>query len=214
MEPHIVEQQYLANNNDSSIEITTRYATLITFFLLIILLINNDTNNSSTEEISTADKTLLMVAFLSYLGLSIRNDDLFRYIDWIITTPLLLYTFWLLARQRGYNRSFVSIGVAAALMSALGLLASTNYNKQYIILFLVVSWLLLVYILYEVYLINNFLISQNLNTILPYFFYILWPLYGLVFFIKDLNTKYTLWNILDFLSKGVYTVVLVSVIQQ
>jgi bacteriorhodopsin len=52
-----------------------------------------------------------------------------RYIDWVATTPLLLYTYWSLARRDGWQRPFWPLALAVVTMIVMGYIAEATDNK-------------------------------------------------------------------------------------
>jgi bacteriorhodopsin len=164
------------------------------------------TISNSIPEVETAETLLLSVAFGSYIGLNATKNEGFRYLDWIITTPLLVFTYWKSAEVRGWRGSFRTLGLSAIFMSALGYFADKGPWKNYLV---GLSFLFLSLILLEVYRISSYL--QTLNNpalnILPIFFYLGWTLYGLTFYLP-FETRSTIWNVLDLINKPVYALVL------
>lgn len=142
---------------------------------------------------------ITLVAFVSYLamaagaGSTILNDGrqfyYFRYIDWLITTPLLLLDLALLALARpGRN-----IGLIASLlgldvfMIVTGLIAGSSTNAFFTVVFFIVSTAALIGVLYLLY--TRFFaaartrspgVSEIFNR-LAVLTIVLWILYPIVF---------------------------------
>lgn len=143
-----------------------------------------------------------------------RRTQKWRYVDWILTTPLLLGTFYLLAKEKGYQESFIPVFIANILMIIFGYLAEypelTGINKW---VWYGLSTLMLVYILVTVYQWDTFLLNQGVDTKnLSYFFYFGWSLYGLNFLSPDEELRQVNFNILDFINKVLYSYALTEVI--
>jgi len=200
----------------------------IFFFVLIIKSIATETksNTPGIESILKAETAILAIAFTQYaLTFIIENSNVLdkdsnlfaqqlRYIDWLITTPLLLYTFWKLARTDGYTGGFEFLLVADIVMILAGMIAEFYTGKYHNNLFYWIGCLAYVIIFIEIIRIMNFYsdLGSNLNRKnLGWFFIFGWLIYPLAYFFND-NIKYILYSIGDFINKGVYSLFLYSVI--
>lgn len=171
-------------------------------------------------EITQAEKDILNVATASYVGLvATENTDEFRYIDWVITTPLLTYTYWKLAEDQGWEGPFETLGVSAALMSALGYLSQKGPSEEVRKAAFLISSLFFLVIVVEVLRINAYLQKvipeerKGLLGIIPWFFILGWGLYPAVFY-ASAEIRDTVWNILDLINKPVYTLVYNDILEQ
>lgn len=171
-------------------------------------------------EITQAEKDILNVAFGSYLGLAATDGAAgFRYFDWVITTPLLTYTYWKLAEDWGWQGNFETLGVSAALMSALGYLSQEGPTAELRNAAFIISSLFFLVIVVEVLRINAYLqrvIPEERKgnlSIIPWFFILGWGLYPLVFYGPP-NLRDSVWNILDLINKPVYTLVYNDILEQ
>lgn len=174
-------------------------------------------------------------AFISYLamatgsGVTILDDGrefyFFRYIDWLITTPLLLLDLALLAMARpGRN-----VGLIATLlgldvfMIVTGLIAGSSTNTFFTVVFFIISTAALVGVLYLLY--TRFFAaartrSQGVAGIfnqLAILTIVLWSLYPIVFLLGtegfravDQDWEIFLFLILDLLAKVGFGFLLLS----
>jgi bacteriorhodopsin len=131
-----------------------------------------------------------------------------RYIDWLITTPLLLKTVHTLATSLGYSGTFDIALVANFAMIVSGYVASFNDPDGSLVWWTVGMFALFV-VLAEVYRWCEFLEERGVDLgTLPLFFYVGWSLYGLNFMNSDSQSKSAVFNFLDLISKAVYAAVL------
>jgi bacteriorhodopsin len=170
------------------------------------------------DDIYEAEIAILSVAFLSYIGIEITSktrlgeQNVFRYVDWTITTPILTYTYWRLANFLGYKNSFIPLGVSAGLMSALGYFVENGSTREIRRNSFIISTIFYVIVLIEIFRIDAFLkivIPKKFFgylSIIPLFFLFGWGLYP-VAFLFDRPTRQSIWNILDFINKPIYTII-------
>lgn len=132
-----------------------------------------------------------------------------RYIDWVATTPLLLYTYWSLARRDDWDRPFWPLALAVVAMIAMGYIAETTGNK-YVFL---VSMLPYLFILYEIRGIQKLFDGKgNRNASrLGHFFTVGWAVYPIAFYMPDAQ-KHVLYSVADFFNKAVYSIALQKLI--
>lgn len=194
-----------------------------TIFFFILIIKSIATESSKYESIFKAETAILGIAFTQYiLTFTIENSNVLdknvnlfaqqlRYIDWLITTPLLLYTFWKLARTDGYTGGFQYLLIAVIIMIIAGMIAEFKNNN----LFYWIGCLAYVVIFIEIVRIMNFYSSEtNKNENrknLGWFFIFGWLIYPIAYFFND-NIKYILYSIADFINKGIYSIYLYSVI--
>jgi len=188
--------------------------------VLSVKLINPPSKEPLNNGIYNAEILILSIASIQYLIVSgfndIRRIQRWRYLDWILTTPLLLFTYWKLAETEGWTGNFYNLLIPNVLMILFGYLAEfpevigNSISKNYLYLLGMVS---LLFVLYEIYNITKFLNEKNYNTKgIEYFFYIGWTLYGLNFINPDENSRQSFFNILDLFNKAIYSLYLDSVI--
>jgi bacteriorhodopsin len=203
----------------------------------IYKLAKNERYDSETlEAIRKNELAILAIASGQYIismRMPVHRLQKWRYMDWIITTPLLLRSFHLLAVEKGFTESFVPALSANIAMIVFGYLAEfpnvidrkrekrgiaartkqqiENYRRTLYVLSIVT----LLVIFYFVRRWDNFLKSKGVDTgRLTYFFYYGWSLYGLNFLNPDQELKQTTFNILDSINKGLFTLELDKVIRE
>jgi bacteriorhodopsin len=211
----------LFHQNFQSINGLTRTGTLTGLVLTKLTLPDSsDDFASPIPEITQAENNILNVATASYLGLVVTNGSPeLRYFDWVITTPLLTYTYWKLVEDWGWDKPFETLGISAALMSALGYLAQKGKTEVLRKSAFLISSLFFLVIVIEVLRINTFLQQQipeerkGLLGVIPWFFILGWGLYPLVFYASK-EIKDTVWNLLDLINKPIYTLVYNRIINQ
>jgi len=196
------------------------------FFVLLLKSLYQDTI-SKYEKIIRIDIAILAVAFTQYaMTFVIENSNVLdkdatefaqqlRYVDWLITTPLLLYSFWKLAQIEGYNGDFIWLLFADLAMMIFGIAAEFfNFNFKTKILLFSIGCLGYVYIFIEVLRIMNYLRSKSMNdkANVGYFFLIGWWIYPIGFFLP-FDSKFTLYSFGDFINKGLYSIALTNVLK-
>lgn len=184
-------------------------------------LLSENEGSSRIKQIRQLEKIILGIASGQYvIALNIRDVrrvQKWRYADWLITTPLLLRTFYLLAVEKGYEGSFnVALGADLIMIVAGYLSEYQELTPQVSRMFwYVLSSAALVVILQQVTLWNNYLMDKGVDTgRLPIFFYIGWVGYGVNFLTPDHEIRQTGFNILDVFNKAVYSVELENVIRK
>lgn len=143
-----------------------------------------------------------------------------RYADWIVTTPMLLKTFHLLAQEKGYQGGFELAFGANIVMIIAGYFAEfhpfNRDSKNGSIFWYVLGFVALIFVLIEVAKWDKHLKDNNVDTRnLPTFFYLGWVLYGLTslnhYVTQDI--RQTAFAVLDLFNKGIYSLELESVIK-
>lgn len=209
----------------------TYYATTGTLAgVLIKNLVTKRYGNENLDKIRNLEIGILSVATGQYLISYKMNDSRvqrWRYLDWIITTPMLLKTYHLLAVEKGYEGSFTPVLVANIIMITAGYFAEYpelspvklgKYNvldksqvRQY---WYVISVGAMVTIFMYLAKWHNYLSDRGVDTKpLLYFFYIGWSLYGLNFLNPSESLRQHTFDILDLFNKGVYSLVLEKIIK-
>lgn len=123
----------------------------------------------------------------------------YRYLDWILTTPILLLELCLLSKLDNSKIIFAVIGINF-LTFALGWLSEIKYIDRYLGCFLA----FIPFVITFVMIIKN----SEWNYFIP-FFITIWTLYGLVFLLKNTSIRNMFYNLLDCISKGVFSILLV-----
>ena len=171
------------------------------------------------KQIRLFEKIILGVASGQYIitiNMPRHRLQRWRYADWIVTTPLLLKTFHNLAEEKGFEESFIPALVFNILMIYSGYYAEfvckTERSKQVAYF---VGMVALVLILYYVQKWNDYLVKQGVDTgRLSNFFYIGWSFYGVNFMNPNPALKQSVYNILDLVNKGLYSIHLDEVISK
>jgi bacteriorhodopsin len=202
---------------------------LINTIFFLVLLLNSILSNEASkyQSIVKADTAILGIAFTQYaVTFVLENSDVLekdstefaqqlRYIDWILTTPLLLYTYWKLAEVEGYNGDFGLLVIADIFMIVFGILAEVIFqNKPIAIWFYILGCLAFVVIIIKIIDIMNFFSKSKMSSRknLGWFFIFGWLIYPLGYFFND-NIKYILYSIADLINKGVYSLFLYDILE-
>ena len=161
----------------------------------------------------------LFIKYLYEEHLTLEGVTPLRYLDWAITTPLLLFSFTLYVQYFNKETRTSSIDFTPLIyiigfnfgMLCFGFLGETGDSNQ--LLFFVLgfgAYAGLFYFLYEKY------VDGKDNTILTYYiiFAVVWGLYGLAYLLP-LDWKNIIYNILDVISKAGFGILIwVSMIQE
>lgn len=198
----------------------------VVFFLVLLLKSVISTTDAKYQTIRNAETAILGIAFTQYaVTFVLENSNVLekdsqefaqqlRYIDWLVTTPLLLYTFWKLAEIEGYGGDFALLFFADILMIICGIFAEIFFqNKPIAIWFYFLGCLAYILIIIKIVDIMNFFNNLNLKSRknLGWFFIFGWLIYPIGYFFSD-NVKYSLYSIGDFINKGVYSLFLFDTI--
>ena len=204
---------------------------LINVIFFFVLWLKNITTTTPLkyEVIAKSETAILGVAFTQYaLTFVIENSNVLnkdatefaqqlRYIDWLITTPLLLYTYWKLAKVDGYQGAdFVWLFFADMVMMIFGIFAEFFApNKTISFVLFIIGSLGYAYIFYEVTNIMEYFKTMNMTSRknLGYFFLIGWFVYPIGFYLP-FEGKNILYSIGDFINKGLYSIVLSNIINE
>lgn len=125
-----------------------------------------------------------------------------RYIDWSMTTPLMLIVLCLVLSNNIEKKVSLMVitGVIILnyIMLLLGYLAEVNYmDRLYSLIFGFIAFFGLFYLIFINYIAPKYM---KANYILFYFFLIVWAFYGIVFMFNE-EYKNLAMNILDCISK-------------
>jgi sensory rhodopsin len=208
---------------------------LINAIFFLVLLIANviSVSDSKYNSVAKAEITILGIAFTQYaITFIMENSNVLekdsqefaqqiRYIDWLVTTPLLLYTYWKLADVDGHKSDFVLLLFMDLVMIIAGALSEIFVNHktwQYIlygigmVAYGIIVWKIIEIMKYYNDSIENANIDKAENKMnLGYFFIFGWLIYPLGYFFND-NAKYLAYSFGDFINKGLYSLALNSVI--
>jgi bacteriorhodopsin len=170
------------------------------------------------KEIRWLERTIFGVATGVY-GLNIGQADFkrvqkLRYLDWVITTPMLLKSLHLLAEEKGFQGSFAPALGCNLGMIVFGYLHEFEHSKQRRQLYLILGFIAFAGVLKYVYEWGTYLKSKGskVDDLLK-FFYIGWTMYGLNTLTPNEEIRQTVFNISDLFNKAIYSLVLEDVIQ-
>jgi bacteriorhodopsin len=150
---------------------------------------------------------------------TIKNITPYRYMDWFITTPIMLVTFIAYLDNNNYNNlleyitnnkaiiiQLVLLNIFMLLFGLLGELKYIPYLSGILLGF--IPFIYYFKIIYDKYIKKD--ISQDKRN-LYWFFLIIWTLYGLAAFMPYI-LKNTVYNILDLFSKNGFGIFLVYIL--
>jgi hypothetical protein len=179
------------------------------------------------KDLLKVELAVQVIEFIFYLWLIYyfskvsRNITPFRYIDWAVTTPLMLITLSAFLQHDGTRetrlsefiysntRELAQIVLLNAAMLVFGLLGEVGYLSPY------VSTALgfIPFTLNFTYIRDTFLRSSEdvFKTTVFYWFVFFWSLYG-VFALMSYTTKNTGYNILDIFAKNFFGLFLAYIV--
>jgi len=193
-----------------------------TIFLLVrLLILVNVEKDKKFESIVKAETAIISIAFTQYaLTFVIENSNVLekdselfaqqlRYLDWLATTPLLLFTFWKLANVYGYESDFILLLFVDIVMILAGIVAEFTSNKKIAIISYLVGVAAYGIIIWKVVEIMNFFKREERidERNLGWFFIFGWAIYAIAFLLPA-EPKYILFSVADFINKGIYSLVL------
>lgn len=167
-------------------------------------------------ELGVQTVEFIFYSWMVYNFDKIKNITPYRYLDWLITTPVMLVTLTAyldnesndnLSDYITNNKEFVTkiiiLNLIMLLLGLMGELNKINYNTAIILGF--VPFIYYFKLIYDKYMIRQ-LSSDKVK--LFWFFAIVWTLYGIVALLPY-EPKNTAYNILDLVSKNLFSVFLV-----
>lgn len=148
----------------------------------------------------------------TYINIIIR---VLFYFNWVVTSPLRLFTYWKLANLEGYNYDFgilIAVNLVMVLFAILGNVYYHNFKFR-LICFFVVS-LCYTFITYNVVKIQNFFKGKNKfrNADLGNFFIIGWLIFPLITLFQG-EFLLMILIVFDFFNKVLYGIALNNVIK-
>lgn len=173
------------------------------------------TENDRVRHIMNIETTVSLIAGLVY---SLFNEKMkeskvdlrelvqLRYLDWMITTPLILLAILLYYNPDYKNVNYKTYGIVLALnwgMLAAGYGGETGKLSEMtggvlgFIFFAILLWWM-----------NYCCVPASANHTVFYLFAIIWTLYGVAYYMKDYEEKNVTYNALDVLSKAIFGIVL------
>jgi bacteriorhodopsin len=203
---------------------------LVQFFVGIIdyLAINTEINSKDEllKDLLKVELIVQIIEFIFYIWLiyyftKSMNITPFRYLDWAITTPLMLITLSAFLNKDEntpyrlsdflYNHtgSIVKIVILNAAMLLFGLIGELGYLNSY----LSTALGFIPFTLNFKYIKDTFLpsSSDNFKNAVFYWFVFFWSLYG-VFAVMSYTIKNTGYNILDIFAKNFFGLFLAYII--
>lgn len=191
----------------------------ILFFILIQIFKNDDykINNILSLECSV----LFIASFFYYKFMketsleNINNFDYkkiinYRYIDWSLTTPILLLTLLLFVQY--FNNKLVNywhylvVFILNYIMLYFGYLGENEKMDKMIALFCgFIAFIIMFLFIYFKFIINN---KSSIINYLFIVFIIIWSSYGLIYLLKD-ETKNHFYNHQDIISKALFSTFIV-----
>jgi bacteriorhodopsin len=165
------------------------------------------------------------VEFIFYLWMTynfnkINNITPYRYLDWLITTPIMLITLIayldtktshlnlhsFISENKMFIIELVSLNLAMLIFGLLGELKIINYTTGILLGF--IPFVIYFYRIYDKYITEK---TTTDRVSLYWFFAIVWTLYG-VAALMPYDTKNTMYNILDLFAKNTFGIFLVYVL--
>ena len=204
--------------------------TLVNAVVILALLLSSISKIEFTkyEIIRNAQIGFLGISFMQYtLTFIVETSNVlderfpdfaqkFRYVSWLITTPLILFSYWKLASINGYTEDFILLLFLDLTIFICIILSEAVFKHGIISKILdAISIIAYGFLFWRIIKIMNFFKSKNLDeeARLGYFFLISWPLY-LVGVIASENTKYLIYTLSDFINKFLYGRMLNTVIDK
>lgn len=180
------------------------------------------------KDIRDTSKLILLIASIQYIiTLATRGTPIseqIRYLDWLLTTPLLLRMVYLYAiakldgeASHAIEKTFFFILIADVLMVVLGYLGEYVYPEikielsvvSFLFLLVIVGW-----IFYLRKLLHPVLSSEEweIFSILSWFFIGLWWIYGFAFYLES-DTRSNIFSVLDLLNKAVFSLIFLKLLE-
>jgi bacteriorhodopsin len=184
----------------------------LTFSTIITLVEALKTLDKKFRVVLTLETFVSLVAGYIYykflINIESEKDVIpWRYLDWFITTPVLLLS--LIIMVHGLDIPWdltILVIVLNEFMLLFGLLGELNYISR--ISACIYGFICLVALLLIIY----FWIGVNENQAIYWFFVVLWSIYGFVYLLND-KIKFIIYNFLDVIAKaglGLWTWVLAT----
>lgn len=189
---------------------------LVLFGYTVITLVEAiRTPSAQVRHIMNIETAISMVAGLVYSyfneevrkpGVDLKKITQIRYVDWSITTPLILLVLLLFYNGNGVDyKTYLGIVGLNAGMLASGYLGETGRMDKMsggILGFLFFGAMLALF--------YSCCLPSSANPIVFLIFAFIWTLYGVVYYLEDEETKNICYNILDVTAKALFGVVLWS----
>ena len=194
---------------------------IIIIFTSIGLFIQVDKKNYIIKQIFVLEYIVQIIEATMYIWLSfslINSSTMVqrRYIDWFITTPMMLLTTIMYMKYNttktkssltltkiiiDEKKNLLNIFSYNTLMLFFGLLA--EFYPSYSKMFVVIGFYFFYKLFYTIY--NKFVLNNIINTRLFIFITTIWGLYGIAA-LMTVHIKNICYNILDIISKNFYEI--------
>jgi len=166
-----------------------------------------------------------VIEFIFYIWMvinfnNIKNITPYRYFDWLVTTPIMLFTLTAYLDTNNYSSlseflktnktDTTKIVLANLLMLIFGLLGELNFlNYEVAIILGFIPFIYYFKLIWEKYIYKKETTPDR--KVLFYFFAVIWTLYGLAAFLPY-ELKNISYNVLDLFSKNLFGLFLVWVV--
>ncbi len=170
-------------------------------------------------ELGVQSVEFIFYAWMVYNFKNISNITPHRYIDWCITTPVMLLTLMayldgksptLIHYIKNNKKLIINVVILNLLMLLFGLMGELGFINYYTaIAFGFVPFIYYFKLIYDKYN-DNMTISKDKRNLFNFFF-IVWSLYGVAAFLPYIM-KNTAYNILDLFAKNLFGLILVYII--
>jgi bacteriorhodopsin len=129
-----------------------------------------------------------------------------RYVDWMITTPMILLVLLLFYNPKSGTVDYRTYGAIVALN--IGMLLSGYYGETGALTKVQGGGLGFAFFAGLLFLIYSCCIPKTSNITVFALFSVIWALYGVNFYLENEETKNINYNILDVMSKAIFGIVL------
>lgn len=207
--------------NDNKLYKSFRITFIILLFTLLITIINIFFIKEKKAKFILLSEILVLIIALFFYGMFIKvikkykndnemipyniiNDIIrYRYIDWLLTTPLLLLSLILFLNYLSNDifeyKKYLIVIFLNFIMLLSGYLGEINYINKYISL----TFGFIFYLILILYIWYNYVKNVSYTKYVFFIFSIIWGLYGVAFLFD--NTKQNIfYNSLDTISKGFF----------
>ena len=211
----------VSKNHKSDIKYQVKFSFNITYILLlttatITFIEAIRTQNATIRHVLNLETAISVIAayfyssFIAKINNAYDNDKMIdwndinktRYVDWFITTPLMLLTLSIVLSNE-INTS-IKLSVIASIISLnylmlyLGYLGETDkIDKKIGMITGFIAFALMYFIIYYNYVRPRYKLS---NYILFFFYLLIWSIYGIVYMLDE-DKKNISFNILDLIAK-------------
>lgn len=190
---------------------------LVLFGYTVITLVEAiRTPSTQVRHIMNIETAVSMVAGLVYSyfneevrkpGVDLKKITQIRYVDWSITTPLILLVLLLFYNGNSpvdYKTYLGIVGLNAGMLASgyLGETGAVSKMSGGVLGFLFFGAMLALF--------KTCCVPPTSNSIVFYLFALIWTLYGVAYYIEDEETKNICYNVLDVIAKALFGVVLWS----